>query len=154
MAEPTDQWFPVRDAAAVLGISEDAVRSKIKRRTLRSRKGNDGRVSVLVATDQTTPTDDCPAIGRPLGDRPIEPPAAKPESSGLVSLDDVRALLGEQADRHKAAMEAALDRADRQHQAELARLSAAHRAGVNALMNRVAALLVERRERRSWWKWW
>ena len=73
MPEPTDQWVSVRDAAAALGLSEDAIRSKVKRRTLRARKGNDGRVLVLVG-DQ--PIDRPPTIGRPLGDQPIDRPTA------------------------------------------------------------------------------
>ena len=78
MAEPTDQWLSVRDAAKALGISEDAIRSKVKRRTLRSRKGNDNRVMVLFA-DQ--PTDHWSPIGRPLGDQPTDrPTGASPEA--------------------------------------------------------------------------
>ena len=44
-------WFSLREAAAVLGCSYEAVRQRVKRGTLRSRKGNDGLLRVLVETD-------------------------------------------------------------------------------------------------------
>jgi hypothetical protein len=40
----------VADAARSLGISDEAVRQKAKRRTLRSMKGNDGRLRILIDT--------------------------------------------------------------------------------------------------------
>ena len=141
------------EAARRLGISTNAIKQRVKRGKLQAATGNDGHARVWFPV-QKTDTDT--KIQTPPTPTPSTP--VKPESSGLISLDDVRRLLGEQSDRlqaaHSAAMEAALDRADRQHQVELTRLAQAHRAGVNALMNRVAALLVERRERRPWWRWW
>jgi hypothetical protein len=44
-------WLSLREAAAVLGCSYEAVRQRVKRGTLRSRKGNDGLLRVLVETD-------------------------------------------------------------------------------------------------------
>jgi hypothetical protein len=43
---------PLREAAQLLGISKDAVRQRIRRGTMRSEKGADGRVYVYV--DETT----------------------------------------------------------------------------------------------------
>ncbi|MDP9476580.1 MAG: hypothetical protein M3R38_13005 [Actinomycetota bacterium] len=40
------RWLDVRQAADALGLSSDAVRKRIARGTLRSRKGEDGSVSV------------------------------------------------------------------------------------------------------------
>jgi hypothetical protein len=59
--EPTQEWLTV---ARVLGVSDEAVRQKAKRRTLRSMKGNDGRLRVLI---DVSPTQD-----QPTGDRPKE----------------------------------------------------------------------------------
>jgi excisionase family DNA binding protein len=60
--EPTQEWLTVGEAARVLGVSDEAVRQKAKRRTLRSMKGNDGRLRVLIDTSATQdrPTDDRP----------------------------------------------------------------------------------------------
>jgi hypothetical protein len=44
-------WLSLREAAVVLGCSYEAVRQRVKRGTLRSRKGNDGLLRVLVETD-------------------------------------------------------------------------------------------------------
>ncbi len=44
----------VQEAAGVLGVSVDAVRSRIRRGTLTSDKGEDGRVFVWLGSDQPT----------------------------------------------------------------------------------------------------
>ena len=123
MAEPTDQWLSVHDAASALGISEDAVRSKIKRRTLRSRRGNDGRVSVLVG-DQ--PSDHWSAIGRPLGDQPNDRPieGAPQNRQPPVSVPDVVPV---------AVVREMLDASQRASSESLAALQAQHREHVDQL---------------------
>ena len=60
--EPTQEWLTVGEAARALGVSDEAVRQKAKRRTLRSMKGNDGRLRVLIDTSLTQ--------DRPTNDRP------------------------------------------------------------------------------------
>ena len=58
----------VADAAAKLGISKEAVRKRITRKTLRSYRGEDGTVYVYVPTDRTasgTPS------GTGVGDRDL-----------------------------------------------------------------------------------
>jgi excisionase family DNA binding protein len=42
------QRVPLREAAELLGVSKDAVRQRIRRGTIRSEKGEDGRVYVYV----------------------------------------------------------------------------------------------------------
>lgn len=57
MSEPPDQWLPLSDAAARLGIAENALRSRIKRRSIRARKDNNGRLMVcLPSTEDRTRT--------------------------------------------------------------------------------------------------
>jgi len=51
----TPRWVSVPEAALLLGISEDAVRSRLRRRTLRKEKAPDGTVYVIL--DGTAPTD-------------------------------------------------------------------------------------------------
>jgi len=48
--DPTQGWMTIAEAARLLGVSDEAVRQKVKRRTLRARKGNDGRLQVMVET--------------------------------------------------------------------------------------------------------
>jgi hypothetical protein len=65
---PTNQRVTVADASLLLGISEDAVRSRLRRGTLRRDTGTDGTVFVVLGTDRPTTnkrlTDDRP------GDQP------------------------------------------------------------------------------------
>jgi len=52
--EPTQEWLTIGEAARALGVSDEAVRQKAKRRTLRFMKGNDCRLRVLIDTSPTT----------------------------------------------------------------------------------------------------
>jgi hypothetical protein len=58
----------VPEAAAILGLSEDAVRSRLKRGTLRKEKGQDGTVFVVLGADgspdRPTTNDDQPTTGQ------------------------------------------------------------------------------------------
>jgi hypothetical protein len=62
---PTDRRVTVAEAAVLLGLSEDAIRSRLKRGTLRKEKARDGTVLVVLGTDGAT--------DRPIaqGDRPL-----------------------------------------------------------------------------------
>ena len=61
-SETTDQRVTVADAALLLGLSEDAVRSRLRRGTLRRETGRDGTVFVVLGTDRPAsnqrPTED------------------------------------------------------------------------------------------------
>jgi len=48
----TSRRLTVREAAEVLGVSVDAVRMRVRRRSLQSEKDSDGRVYVWVDTDE------------------------------------------------------------------------------------------------------
>jgi len=134
------QWLSIADAARQLGVTRQAIQGKIKRGTIEHRQDNRGNPIVRIATSIA------PSIGNAMGAMPIAP--SGPGESVPVAV--MREMLDRQERQHAAAMTAL--RADKD--AELARLTHAHQAGVNALMAKVAALLVERRERRPWWKWW
>ncbi len=60
---PTERRLTVSDAAEELGISAEAVRSRVKRGTLRSIKAG-GTVYVLLAGDRLRPGDDQTATGQ------------------------------------------------------------------------------------------
>jgi hypothetical protein len=47
-------WLPLGEAAQRLGITVDALRSKVRRRLVDHRKGNDGRIMVAVAGEAPT----------------------------------------------------------------------------------------------------
>ena len=108
MVDGGDEWVSVSEAARRLGVTRSAIRNRVKRGTLLHQSDNHGHpmVRVPVAPPGTV-------RGGPSREVPVEPvpPDTLSESSGTISLDDVRRLLGEQSDRM-----------ERQHAAELARI--------------------------------
>jgi excisionase family DNA binding protein len=113
---PTQEWLTVGEAARVLGVSDEAVRQKAKRRTLRAMKGNDGRLRVLIDASLTQ--------GRPTDDQP----KATQDSTGEVSalrdmLDAVREVMTRQRTDHHAERERLIGDVDRAR-AEVDRLNA------------------------------
>jgi hypothetical protein len=44
-------WFPIAEAAPLLGLTVDGLRSRIRRGLVTTRKGNDGRLLVSVSTN-------------------------------------------------------------------------------------------------------
>jgi excisionase family DNA binding protein len=168
--EPTQEWLTVGEAARILGVSDEAVRQKAKRRTLRSMKGNDGRLHVLIDTSATK--------GRPTNDQP----KATQEITGEINvlqayvdalkqqLEQQRVdhqtergrLIGEidrataEADRRGADAEryrAELDR-EREHGRELAgKLDTAHRAHSDEAARLRQEIATFRTElARPWWR--
>ena len=161
--EPTQEWLTIGEAARALDVSDEAVRQKAKRRTLRTMKGNDGRLRVLI---DTSPTQD-----QPTGDRP----KANQDSTGEINaLREHVQTLREQLEQQRADHEAERDRLDleidrsrlnaeqihreldreREHARDLAgKLDTAHQAhGDEAarLRQEIAALRTELA--RPWWR--
>ena len=72
---PTDRRVSVAEAAVLLDLSEDAVRSRLKRGTLRKEKAPDGTVLVLLGRggsgDRPTNTTDRPS-NRPTTGQPTD----------------------------------------------------------------------------------
>lgn len=152
--EPMDAetpWLSIPEAARRLGVTPQAIRKRLKRGTLQSRRNNRGQEIVQVpgvaerpdgVANQQAPVQE---LSQPNGSQP----------SGLVSLADVRQLLGEQAERF-----------ERQHreQVEVLRssLQEANRDAIGLLVERVDAAEVraeaaEQRladSRRPWWARW
>ncbi len=80
---PTDERLTVAQAADRLGISEDAVRSRVKRGTLRTER-EFGTVYVLLGLRSQRPTTDQPTTDEP------------PSDTGQDSKDELIAVLREQ----------------------------------------------------------
>ena len=66
-ADQTGAWLRPDEAASRLGTTVEAVRSRIRRGSLRSQRGNDGRIRVLV--DATEPDQTATASDRTPTDR-------------------------------------------------------------------------------------
>ena len=120
MADET--WLPVPDAARALGVSEAAVRSRLKRRTLRSRRGNDGVVAVLIVDEDRSM--DYRAVDGPVrvADRPKTESAHRPENGRPVD----RTIQGGPSPHHDVVgiLQDQLTAAERRHEAEIGRLVA------------------------------
>jgi len=86
--------MPLKDAAAVLGVSKDAVRQRVRRDTLRSDKGEDGRVYVyLDASVYDVHTAKLPPA-REAGDDPLH-------QQMQARIDDLREQLRREQDAHE-----------------------------------------------------
>ena len=97
--EPTQEWLTIGEAARALGVSDEAVRQKAKRRTLRSMKGMYGRLRVLI---DTSPTQDQPTADRPK---------ANQDSTGEINaLQEHVQTLREQLEQQRADHVAERDR--------------------------------------------
>ena len=70
--QKTDKRVTVADAAVLMGISEDAVRSRLRRGTLRRETGQDGTVFVLLGA---SPADRQTSNKRSTNDRPYYKPS-------------------------------------------------------------------------------
>ena len=66
--QPAGRWMDVKDAAAILGISSDAIRKRVARATIPSRKLPDGPVQVRL----DRPDDDQPRGGTEAGHAPSD----------------------------------------------------------------------------------
>ena len=93
--EPAMRWLTVAEAAPLLGLTVDGLRSRIKRGLVTTRKGNDGRLVVNVAVDSADP-----------GHEPVHEPAVTGPPDSEVERDLLPELL-EARDR-AARAEAAL----------------------------------------------
>jgi hypothetical protein len=131
------RWLPVSEAAEKLGITENNLRTKMSRRSVRSRKGNDGRVQAWVADDLTEDDTD--------HHTPSESPPAPPEAHLPASvvdeirrgyegrIDDLKAVAVELADRGTAEIE----RMQVSHREEMDRLGKAYGSEIDDLRLRL-----------------
>jgi hypothetical protein len=87
--QPTARRVTVAEAAVLLGLSEDAVRSRLKRGTLRKEKARDGSVLVVLGSDRP--------VNRPSaqGDRPTSTDQAADQP---VDQGELMGILREQLD--------------------------------------------------------
>jgi hypothetical protein len=66
--QPTNRRVTVAEAATLLGLSEEAVRSRLKRGTLRKEKASDGTVLVVLGAEGSSL-----GYGRPTSGQPTDP---------------------------------------------------------------------------------
>ena len=95
----TEDWLSISDAAIRLNVSEKAIRSRVKRHTLRCRKGNDGRLMVCLSDGPIDRSMDLDRSKTGLGpDRSIEGPLSSNQT--MVPLS----VMIDQQSRHDAEM--------------------------------------------------
>lgn len=143
MAEEAE-WVTVSEAARRLGVSRQAIRGKIVRGTIPYQMDNHGHPLVKAIP----PLPGTPRNGMERKAPPSTLPPTTPEPAWAPSLDDVRRLLGEQAGR-----------LERQHNAAITALQAAHREAMSMLVERVDTAecrlesLLEHMTRPWWVRW-
>ena len=97
--QPTERRVTVPEAAVLLGISEDAVRSRLKRGTLGREKGPDGTVYVSLGGADTT---DRPTTNRSTNNQ-LTTNRSTDQSELVEVLRDQVAHLREQLDQEREA---------------------------------------------------
>jgi predicted ArsR family transcriptional regulator len=100
--QPTDRRVTVAEAATLLGLSEEAVRSRLKRGTLRKEKTRDGTVVVVLGAEGSSlgygrPTN---GIDRPTSGQPTDPSA---QTELVEALRDQVSFLRQQLEQEREA---------------------------------------------------
>ena len=119
---PEERWVSISEAARLLGVSRQAVDHRIKRGTLRTRANNRGQklvqipatVEVTVEASNPSTTVAPPEPRHPASDAP----ETMPLSVHRETIEAIQRASGESL----AALQTAMDRQERQHQAEVDRL--------------------------------
>ena len=96
---PTDQRVSVAEAAVLLGLSENAVRSRLKRGTLRKEKAKDGTVLVVLGAGGS-PNQPTNSTARPID----QSPTGQTDKNDLVeALRDQVSFLRRELDEEREA---------------------------------------------------
>ena len=170
MTEQKDsgKWLTVTEAADRLRITPDAVRQRVKRGILSGARGNDGRVKVWLtdlSIDQSVKPDRSISHDGPIDQtrQSVTPTDQEPERPEKVidpigqtyqktdPTDRLIAHLERQLSEKDTQHRAEIERIEARHSAELSRLERAYRAATDALMERVATVLVANGPR-PWWR--
>ena len=139
-------WITVSEAARLMGVSRTAVRNKMTRGTLPMMTGNRGQL--MTKAELTPEKKVAPRVAEVSPDSLTQvrqhgvEPGPTSASTGMVSLAEVRAMLGEQAERQQ-----------RQHEAEIARLERAWRGAMEAQTEKYLKVMMANRPR-PWWRFW
>ncbi|MBF0562074.1 MAG: hypothetical protein HQL37_08650 [Alphaproteobacteria bacterium] len=156
-ADHAEAWLPIKEAAKRLGLSEKALRSRIVRRTIRARRGNDGRVHVMIP--HATP-EHAPEIHRSMfGAEQTEARQTHQGATELVPVSVMRETVQALQASHSASLAAALQAQRDAHLATLDAVERLHQEQVEMLVERIdrAELVIERlldERRRPWWRFW
>ncbi len=95
---PTDRRVTVAQAAVLLGLSEDAIRSRLKRGTLSKEKDADGTVFVVLDSDRPTTNSD-----RHMTDQTTDQSALALMQAHLDSLGEQLTYIRDQLDQEREA---------------------------------------------------
>jgi hypothetical protein len=89
--DETTTVLPVAEAAARLGVSVDAVRSRIRRGHLETRRGNDGRTLVLLTASMAARAPDEAGLGDDQADDELAAALRQERDRLLTERDQARA---------------------------------------------------------------
>jgi hypothetical protein len=162
--EPSDEWLPIPEAAAKLGIAENALRSRIKRRTVRARKDNQGRLVVCLPSTEMRPRTIVRSKSGPGSNHASEPaPEALQSTQGAVeavplpchreivdglqaAMAALRSDLSTERQRHEAEIERLIGQVHAERQFWIERADAAE-CRAEAAEQRVVEMVT-----RPWWR--
>lgn len=142
-------WLPLNEAARRLNLSTEAVRARIRRGQIESRRGNDGRLTVLVdvqpESEQRSASPNSDETILRLRAEIDEARADADHWRGLAEERGERAIRAEErAEAARAVATADVEAARRVAEAEIA--------AKQELIEELKAMLAE--ARRPWWRRW
>ena len=94
-----DTWMTYAEAAKRLGISPNAIKQRVKRGKMQAATGNDGHPRVWLPTRVADTDTKIQTRTTPTSPTPEAEARQTAGAAGPISLDDVRAMLGEQSER-------------------------------------------------------
>jgi hypothetical protein len=123
---PDARWLPIADAAAVLGISDKALRLRMSRQTITTRVDGNGRVDVRIPYDLTGYVRDGVTMPETREEAAANP-APSPQDRNQGNNSDQN-LFEIRIDELKVGHAAEIDRMVGNHRGEVARLMELHQA--------------------------
>src|SRR5215213_9608199 len=151
---PIQRRFTVHQAAKVLGITPEAVRSRIQRGTLDKEKGDDGTVYVRLNADQLrTNADEHTDQSRYIGDETVDQSQLfERMSSEIEHLREMLALRDEEIRRRDHLLAAALERIPALEEAPSEGRESPVSSSGSAVKGTAPPEQQEPSQRRSWWR--
>lgn len=117
--EPTDKWLTVPEAAVAWGKTEQAIRSRIQRKTVRVLRGNDGVIRVCIGEspmNHRLMKSDEPPMNHTPSDQPL-----KQSGKATIPVDALQVILQE------------ISKKDDEHREHLKRVVSEYEARIHTL---------------------
>ena len=169
-------WLTISDAAKKLGVTQQAIKNRINRGTLTTSRNNRGLITVQLPSTVSGAAD---TVEQHTVSRTVSQPLPAAPLSGAADrfIEHLERQIVDQHAQHRAEIierdakhreeiermsasqaemrqqhQQELDRAEGRHKAEIQRLENAYKSAMNALMDKIATVMLVNRPRYPWWR--